>query len=821
MALMMPPQPISLPFTFILLFLFHSRVLPISSQSQNIETFYPSPPPPAAPRPSTPWLVPPPPHQPPPLLPFLSPPPSPSTTIVKAVAATAAGSVALAGLFYFLLQLCLVTRRKKKVQGESQLPRLSSMHRNDIVRFDGVVRGLIVDEDGLDVLYWRMLKAREEKSFKSKRSASNGRSSSFRNVPDPSRSPPTRYTNQKPDIGTFSSSWSRKYGEVKEEATKETKQEVASLKRNNTSDAQRGPSLPSPPRPPQELPQPVATSSAIQSRTAQVGLWPLPLPPALQGKTRKEAPVPPPPPPKASGMAKPPPPPPYKTSGSTKPPPPPPFPPGKAVKGNGEVRETSTVGASRMKPLHWEKVEVNGDHSMVWDKIGDGSFRVDHDLMEALFGSVATNRKTPLNTGNPSKASNSKPDTLGKIFILDARKSQNIAIVLKSIGASQREILEALSEGQGLTTETLEKLDRITLTKEEQSQIAQFDGNPSKLADAESFLHNLLRACPSAFTRFRAMLFKLNYDSDISNLSETIQTLELACEELRARGVFVKLLEAILKAGNRMNAGTTRGNASAFDLNSLRKLSDVKSTDGKTTLLHFVVEEVIRSEGKRCVLNRSRRLSRTFSQSSSDTSLSSDSSPAKTKEERRKEYVMLGLPVVGCLGVEFSNVKKAAGIDYSTFSTLASGLMNRLSEIRQLVLECANDQSGFQKEMKEFLKMAEEETDSVRKEQENVMDLVKKTTEYYQAGGSRENGAGPLQIFVIVKDFLGMVDQVCLEIARNLQKSKRARAKPDSSSEKLPAVQIPVKFRNLPLHSVLQKSSASGSSDSSNSDTDF
>ena len=48
-----------------------------------------------------------------------------------------------------------------------------------------------------------------------------------------------------------------------------------------------------------------------------------------------------------------------------------------------------------------------------------------------------------------------------------------------------------------------------------------------------------------------------------------------------------------------MNVGTFRGGAQAFKLDTLLKLSDVKGTDGKTTLLHFVVQEIIRSEGIR------------------------------------------------------------------------------------------------------------------------------------------------------------------------------------------------------------------------------
>ncbi|XWS60661.1 hypothetical protein CRYUN_Cryun07bG0055100 [Craigia yunnanensis] len=104
-----------------------------------------------------------------------------------------------------------------------------------------------------------------------------------------------------------------------------------------------------------------------------------------------------------------------------------------------------------------------------------------------------------------------------------------------------------------------------------------------RLADAESFLYYVLKAVPSAFIRIDAMLFRCNYDSEILNLKESIKTLELACKDLRSRRLFLELLEAILKAGNRMNAGTARGNALCFNLSALQKLSDVKSTDGKTT----------------------------------------------------------------------------------------------------------------------------------------------------------------------------------------------------------------------------------------------
>ena len=63
--------------------------------------------------------------------------------------------------------------------------------------------------------------------------------------------------------------------------------------------------------------------------------------------------------------------------------------------------------------------------------------------------------------------------------------------------------------------------------------------------------------------------------------------------------LFIKLLEAVLKTGNRLNTGTFRGDAKACKLDTLLKLLDVKGVDGKTTLLHFVIQEIIKAEGAR------------------------------------------------------------------------------------------------------------------------------------------------------------------------------------------------------------------------------
>lgn len=516
-------------------------------------------------------------------------------------------------------------------------------------------------------------------------------------------------------------------------------------------------------------------------------------------------PTPPPPPPKAGAGV---------MFSSTKPPP---APRGKATDESRTCnpREESSGGAdhgpTKLKPLHWDKVISNVDHSVVWDQINDGSLRFDDELIEMLFGYTELNPGSTVKRMNNMQSSSVGPNSAlsSRIFIFEARKSQNNAIVLKSLAISRQEIVYALLEGHGLSGDVLEKLTKMTPTKEEESKILQFDGDPTKLADAECFFYHILRAVPSAFTRFNAMLFRGNYESEVLYLKESLQVLELGCKELRSRGLLFKLLEAVLKAGNRLNAGTARGNAQGFNLNALGKLSDIKSTDGKTTLLHFVVEQVAHSEGKRCLINKNHNICRTSSQGSRQFGADSDDNMAD-----QKECLTLGLGVLGNLNAELSNVRRAATIEYESLFNMCSSLSSRVAEIRNLVATSDNGEGGgYLTEMKEFLEECDQELKVVREEQARVLELLKRTTDFYQVGAYKEKGTQPLQLFLLVKDFLEMVDRVKRDITQKIQKKNVARNE-GLSPPPSPPPRSPSKFRNLSFRFMTYPPKTASSSES-------
>ncbi|WOH13575.1 hypothetical protein DCAR_0833085 [Daucus carota subsp. sativus] len=598
------------------------------SNSQNIETFYPSGIPPVTNN---------------------QPPPSPESrsssdkSVIRAVVATAVSTVVVSALF--LIYVLRYARQKRNhVVANASLKKIHSIEsrRSDkFVRVNGSMRRVIVDEEGLDVLYWRDL---EGEVCQTEEEKNNNFS--------------------KPFVREESFSFVRSRTLVKQESSVQLSLSTS-----------RSPPL---------LPAAGVSSSAL----------PLQALPPLPKKT------------------------------------------------------------------------------LDWDRVNSGSLRVDGDLMEALFGSVATNRKSPRTVGKMSSPKGERNGPPSKFFILDARKSENISIIVRSLSVSRKEIVDALIEGEELDVDILEKLNRIAPTAEEETKILAFDDDHTRLADAESFLYHVLKAVPSAFTRFKAMLFRSNYDSKVLYLKQSLRTLESGCKELRTRGLLPKVTEAVLKAGNQMNPGTSQGNAQAFNLTHLRKLSDVKSTDGTTTLLHFVLEEVIRAEGKHCVINRSHSLSHSSRNiRNSGGQILEKSMPIKDMENK---YIMLGLPIVGGISHQFPNVKKAAILDYDALNKACSTLSDNVAEIRQLVGECAisGGGEGFIQKMKSFIEASEAESRTLKKELTSIMGLVKRTTEYHQAGASKDIWTQPLQLFVIVKDFLSMVDQVCIDITRDMQKRK-------------------------------------------------
>ncbi|XP_019443098.1 PREDICTED: formin-like protein 5 [Lupinus angustifolius] len=541
------------------------------------------------------------------------------------------------------------------------------------------------------------------------------------------------------------------------------------------------------------------------------GMAPLKPPPGrhvpLPSKPSDSATAAPPPPPPAppqppSGGPPPPAPPPPRGVGPPPPRPPPPRGPrppplpkggvarpssidqkgarplggGQNVQNNdgGDSEGEADAPKAKLKPFFWDKVQANSDQAMVWNQIKAGSFQFNEEMMESLFGYAATAEK--IKVGQNKKESTSHDQSRQYILLIDSKKSQNLSILLRALNVTQEEVCDALLEGNELPSEFLQTLLKMAPTQEEELKLRLFSGNLAQLGPADRFLKALVDI-PFAFKRMEALLYMGILQEELKATMESFAVLEIACKELRSSRLFLKLLEAVLKTGNRMNDGTFRGGAQAFKLDTLLKLSDVKGVDGKTTLLHFVVQEIMRTEGIRAA--RMAKENRSFS------SLKTDDLLEDVSYESEDLYRELGLEVVSRLSSELENVKKAAALDAETLTgttaRLGHGLVNAMDFVNNDLKNSEGDDRGFVETVKSFLESAEIDVTSLLEEEKKIMALVKSTGDYFHGNSGRDEG---LRLFVIVHDFLIMVDKVCKEIRLTPKKPSAKHVKQETSSSR-------------------------------------
>lgn len=268
---------------------------------------------------------------------------------------------------------------------------------------------------------------------------------------------------------------------------------------------------------------------------------------------------------------------------------------------------------------------------------------------------------------------------------------------------------------------------------------------------------------------------------------------KVASKDLKESRTFRKLLEAVLKTGNRLNMGTYRGDAQAFKLDSLLKLADVKGIDNKTTLLHFVIREINKSESAYLarLAGKDANSNTPLSPASPNVSDFSATLEAAMKSENAQMKMRMGM-VMG-LPVELATVSKAGGFDWHMLQQLVQTLVQGFQRIKAQVeegryttpepaIDLARDDT-FQQTMEKFIHDAEADVTAVQQELSEVAQAVKLVNVYFYGNEAAKNDSEPLKVFLIVKQFLIMLEQACKDVLRdNPQASSRQKQTAQFSS---------------------------------------
>ncbi|XP_040354208.1 FH1/FH2 domain-containing protein 1 isoform X2 [Herpailurus yagouaroundi] len=300
--------------------------------------------------------------------------------------------------------------------------------------------------------------------------------------------------------------------------------------------------------------------------------------------------VPPPPPPLpvlSGGGPPPPPPPPPPIKGSLPPPPPPttPLPPS-APDGLALPTKRKTV------KLFWRELKLAGGHEGSGSRFGPcptlwaslEPVSVDTARLEHLFESRA---KDVL----PSKKAGEGRRTM--TTVLDPKRSNAINIGLTTLPPVHVIKAALLNFDEfAVSKDGIEKLLTMMPTEEERQKIeeAQLANPDIPLGPAENFLMTLASIGGLA-PRLQLWAFKLDYDSMEREIAEPLFDLKVGMEQLVQNATFRCILATLLAVGNFLNGSQSSG----FELSYLEKVSEVKDTVRRQSLLHHLCSLVLQT----------------------------------------------------------------------------------------------------------------------------------------------------------------------------------------------------------------------------------
>ncbi|OAD58367.1 FH2 domain-containing protein 1 [Eufriesea mexicana] len=261
---------------------------------------------------------------------------------------------------------------------------------------------------------------------------------------------------------------------------------------------------------------------------------------------------------------------------------------------------------AKMKTINWNKIpnhKVIGKRN-IWSLVADEHQNspmadIDWAEMEGLFCQqvppiLPAASCTSYGANSDAERRRREPT---EIALLDGKRSLNVNIFLKQFRSSNEDIIRLIKDGShdDIGAEKLRGLLKILPEVDELEMLKSFDGDKSKLGNAEKFFLQLVQV-PNYKLRIECMLLKEEFAANMSYLEPSINSMILAGEDLMTNKPLQEVLYMVLVAGNFLNSGGYAGNAAGVKLSSLQKLTEIRANKPGMNLIHYVA---LQAERKR------------------------------------------------------------------------------------------------------------------------------------------------------------------------------------------------------------------------------
>jgi hypothetical protein len=247
-------------------------------------------------------------------------------------------------------------------------------------------------------------------------------------------------------------------------------------------------------------------------------------------------------------------------------------------------------------------------------------------LEKSIFGRTELKKKRKLISTNPEELdikkleevfqkkqnnANTKKMTVGQedmndmAKLLDLTRANNVAISLKAFNdftfRSLAETINDIDPDCKIDSERVQFIPNLLPTANEIQSIKKYSGDDDRLITAELFFRHLV-PIKRIEDKVKVMRAMSTFDENVKEARAGFTALQVVCGQIMDSEKLIQVLEMVLNIGNLMNAGTLDGGVEAFKFESLPKLSQTKSADGKTTILDYIVESFIEKGDRETLL---------------------------------------------------------------------------------------------------------------------------------------------------------------------------------------------------------------------------
>ncbi len=381
--------------------------------------------------------------------------------------------------------------------------------------------------------------------------------------------------------------------------------------------------------------------------------------------------------------------------------------------------------------LHWEKLQGAVDGT-VWESANKDELSLNLESLDEMFAIEEAKAK--------ARAAKKKEKS---VTLIEQKRSLNISIQLAGLRMPFDRIKDALiaMDDEVLKTEQLEVISTTVPTSKEIKLIVDYKGAKEELATVEQYFMHIMQI-PRLEGRVKSLLYKSSALETLQKVTSDYNLLSEASRCLRESTIFVKVLKGVLVVGNHLNTGSYRGSASGFRLDMLLRLKDFKAIDRKTSLLHFVYKELVKTE-----------------------------------------------PEIGNLSSTLEIVKRAAKLSVETTSATLGKLQDGLKVVKDELLHAGGIlgeevHKAFYEKMLPFAEDMDEKLKEAFELSSAAIESTKKVTEFYGEPFKPDN---PIHILRVVSDFLDIFDKVRDSIKLEAS-AKSLKARLDAASKEQKAI---------------------------------